>query len=470
MAKVRRRKKSNKTLYILLGVIGILIIVVVVGKSAGFIGKKKEIEVTLSKAESTTIVEKVSASGTVQPVNEVRLAPDVSGEIIELNVEEGDSVVMGQLLAKIRPDNFINALERAQANYNQMRANLASARASLSRAEATHLRMRIEHERSKQLHDEKVISDADWQIAEQNYKIAQNDLESAKQNVKGAEYVVLSSQATVDDAKERLRLTNVLAPVGGTVSKLDVEQGERVVGTQQFSGTEMMRIADLNKMEVRVDVNENDIIRIAIGDTAIIDVDSYSYMEKKFKGVVTQIANTAKDKTSPDAVTEFEVRIRILNSSFQDLVDEGSKTPFRPGMTASVDVVTERKDEILAVPLASVTTRSASEIKSDSTKNEGDKKKGDRGSRKVSTGGDSDDDVKKEVVFVYEDGLAKIREVTTGISDYDNIEILEGLQEGDMVVSGPFLAVSRRLKDGDAISAPDEDNEDDEEGGEGDDE
>lgn len=438
----KRRKKSNKTLYILLGIVVILIVVVIVGKSSGFIGKKKELTVSLSEAKENTIIEKVSASGMVQPVRELNLSPDVSGEIIELNVEEGDSVAAGTLLAKIRPDNFINALQRAEANLNQMKANLASARASLARSEATHLRMQGEYERNKKLWDEKVISEAAWQLAEQNYKVAQNDLESARQSVNGAEYIVISAGATVDDAQENLRLTNVLAPVSGTISKLNVEQGERVVGTQQFSGTEMLRIADLNKMEVRVDVNENDIIRISLGDTAIIDVDSYSYLEKQFKGIVTQIANTAKDKLSPDAVTEFEVRIRILNSSFEDLKAEGNMTPFRPGMTASVDIVTERKEGILTVPLASVTTRNADEIPTDSLSSEGDN--GDE----VSS---SEEETKKEVVFVYRDGIAKIIGVETGISDYDNIEILEGIEPGDQVVSGPFLLVSRRLKDGDAI-------------------
>lgn len=455
MAK-KRRKKSNKTLYILLGAIVILIVVVVVGKSAGFIGKKKEIEVDIKDAAKGTIVEKVSASGTVKPVYEVRLAPDVSGEIIELNVLEGDSVTAGDLLVKIRPDNYENALERANANYNTQLANLASTKASLSRMEATAERVRIEYNRNKTLYDEKVISDADWQLSEQNYKIAQNDLESARQSVKASEYIVLSSNASVDDAKENLRLTNVYAPASGTVSKLLVEKGERVVGANQFAGTEMLRIADLNKMEVRVDVNENDIIRINIGDTTIIDVDSYSYLDKTFIGIVTQIANTANDAISADAVTEFEVRIRILNSSFQDLIKEGRSNPFRPGMTASVEIITTQKDDILTVPLSSVTTRKRSEI-ADSTATEDDKSRGGN-----ERGNDSKNDEEKfEVVFVYLDGVATIREVETGISDYDNIEILSGLEEGDQIISGPFLAVSRRLKNGDNVTSKDLKNKED---------
>ena len=442
----KRRKKSNKTIYILLGIVAILIVAAIIAKSAGFIGKKKEIEVDIAEAKMRTIIEKVSASGTVRPVNEVKLSPDVSGEIIELLVEEGDSVAANELLVKIRPDNFINAMERADANYNQQLANLASSRANLARANATFDRMRDEYDRNKKLHDEKVISDATWQIVEQNFKVSQNDLESARQNVNASQYIVQSARATVRDAKENLRLTNVYAPVSGTISKLSVEKGERVVGTRQFAGTEMLRIADLNKMEVRVDVNENDIIRISVGDTAIIDVDSYSYMGKLFKGVVTQIANTAKDKVSADAVTEFEVRVRILNSSFADLVKEGRKTPFRPGMTASVDIITERKEDILTVPLAAVTTRKLSEILKDSI----DSEESDEEARITSSNNNKEDE-KVEIVFVFDDGVAKLTQVKTGISDYDNIEILEGLVEGGKVISGPFLAVSRRLKNKDLV-------------------
>ena len=442
----KRRKKSNKTIYILLGIVAILIVAAIIAKSAGFIGKKKEIEVDIAEAKMRTIIEKVSASGTVRPVNEVKLSPDVSGEIIELLVEEGDSVTANELLVKIRPDNFINAMERADANYNQQLANLASSRANLARANATFDRMRDEYDRNKKLHDEKVISDATWQIVEQNFKVSQNDLESARQNVNASQYIVQSARATVRDAKENLRLTNVYAPVSGTISKLSVEKGERVVGTRQFAGTEMLRIADLNKMEVRVDVNENDIIRISVGDTAIIDVDSYSYMGKLFKGVVTQIANTAKDKVSADAVTEFEVRVRILNSSFADLVKEGRKTPFRPGMTASVDIITERKEDILTVPLAAVTTRKLSEILKDSI----DSEESDEEARITSSSNNKEDE-KVEIVFVFDDGVAKLTQVKTGISDYDNIEILDGLVEGRKVISGPFLAVSRRLKNKDLV-------------------
>ncbi len=253
-------------------------------------------------------------------------------------------------------------------------------------------------------------------------------MEAAKQNVIASEFIVKSSQASVNEASENLRLTNVNSPVSGIVSSLRVEQGERVVGTQQMAGTEMMTIADLSKMEVRVDVNENDIVRLSLGDTTLIDVDAYSASGKKFKGIVTSIANTANTKASPDAVTEFKVKIRILNDSYQDLVKEGNKYPFRPGMTASVEILTNSKNDAISIPLSAVTTR---EDKKDSIAG---------GSGKV-----------KELVFVSENGVAAIREVKTGISDYENIEIISGLKEGDEVISGPYFVVSKQLKEGDKV-------------------
>lgn len=438
-----KKKKSNKLIYILLGVAGVLVILAMVGKSQGWIGQKKAMEVEFSKAANKTIVEKVSASGQIQPEIEVKLTPDVAGEIIELNVEEGDSVNIGDRLIKIRPDNWQSQLDRSLANLNQQKANEADAKARLARAQATFDRAKLEYNRQKKLYEEKVISDADWELAVSNYKIAENDLSSAQQGVNAAEFIVKSAQASVNEARENLRLTTVLAPMNGTVSKLSVEKGERVVGTQQMAGTEMLRIADLNKMEVRVNVNENDIIRIALGDTAIIEVDSYTYLDKEFKGIVTQIANTANDKASADAVTEFEVRIRVLNESYKDLVNEkGIKNPLRPGMTASVDIITERRENVLSVLLAAVTTRG------NETTTEGD---GDEDAEESAAPKTGKADEVKEVVFVNENGIAKMVEVKTGISDFENIQIFEGLKEGDEVISGPFLAVSKRLKDGDAI-------------------
>jgi len=421
-------KKSNKLIYILLGVLGVIILFAIIGRSLGWIGGEKELAVEVSTAKKVSITEKVSASGVIEPEIEVKLSPDVAGEIIELNVIEGDSVKIGDLLVKIRPDNFISALDRSRANLNQNQANLAQSKANLKRAEAQYIRAELEYKRNEKLYKDKVISDSDWEQIQSNFLTAQNDLEAANQSVFAAEFIVKSSQATVSEAAENLRLTNVYSPVTGIVSKLLVEKGERVVGTQQMAGTEMLRLADLSRMEVRVNVNENDIIRISMGDTTIIDVDSYSSTGKKFKGLVTSIANSANTKASPDAVTEFEVKIRILNESYAELISERNRYPFRPGMTASVDIITQKKENVLSVPLAAVTTREDQVIESQD------------GSTKS-----------KELIFIKENGRAKLVEIKTGISDFDNIEVLDGVSEGAEVISGPYFIVSKQLKDNDAI-------------------
>jgi HlyD family secretion protein len=445
----KQRRKSNKLIYILIGAVIVIIVFIAVGKSQGWIGKGKEIEVELAKAMETSITEKVSASGTVQPVTEVKLAPEVSGEIIELNVEDGDSVQLGKVLVKIRPDVWLSQLERSEATLNQQKANVESSKASLSRAEATYMRSEQEFNRQKKLWDEKVISEAEWQLAQQNFKISKNDLESAKQSLEAAKYIVRSTEASVRESRENVRRTTVVSPMKGVISKLNVKQGERVVGTAQMAGTEMLRIADLNVMEVRVNVNENDIVRVHLNDTVQIEVDAYSNTDNEFKGIVTNIANTAKDKQSVDAITEFEVRILILQSSYADLVKKGNRYPFRPGMTASVEILTKTKNNVLSVPLAAVTTRNPDDDKKDDKDNDD---QNDRNNRQVVD--ESKKQQKQEdkiVVFVNENGKAKMVEVKTGISDYDNIEIISGLTTSSEVVTGPFLVVSKRLKDGDEI-------------------
>jgi HlyD family secretion protein len=445
----QQKRKSNKLIYWLIGAVVVLLLIVFIGRSQGWIGKPKELEVELAKTKRATIVEKVSASGTVQPVTEVKIAPEVSGEIRELLVEEGDSVKKGFLMVKIRPDTWLSQLERAEASLNQQRANVVSSEANLSRAEATYTRAKQDYERQQRLWNEKVISEADWQLAQQNFKVAENDLKSAKQSLEASKYIVRSSEATVREARENVRLTSVVAPMDGTVSKLSVKRGERVLGTAQMQGTEMLRIADLSLMEVRVNVNENDIVRVHIGDTTIIDVDAYTNTNKQFKGIVTNIANTAKDKLSADAITEFEVRILILNSSYQDLVAAGNRYPFRPGMTASVEIITNRKSDVLSVPLSAVTTRNPDEEKK-SEGSQGPAANQPAGSGQQKPAEKKDD---KVVVFLNEKGVAKMIEVKTGISDYDNIEILSGLNDSSEVVTGPFLVVSKRLKDGEKIRA-----------------
>jgi len=446
-----KKRKSNKLVYYLIGGLVVIILVLVIGKSQGWIGKEKQLEVDLAKAKMVSITEKVSASGTVQPVTEIKLAPEVSGELIELNVEDGDSVKMGQVLVKIRPDVWVSQLDRSKALLNQQKANVNSAEASLSGSKATFIRAEADFKRQEKLWNEKVISEAEWQLAKQNYAIAQNNLESAEQSLSASKFVVMSTEASVKESAENVRRTSVLAPMNGVVSKLNVKKGERVVGTAQMAGTEMLRIADLNKMEVRVNVNENDIVRVHLLDTVLIDVDAYSSENKEFKGIVTHIANTARDKQSADAITEFEVRILILRSSYKDLVKSGNRYPFRPGMTASVEIITTRKDNVLSVPLASVTTRNPDEVIK--TEEENSNNNNNNGPRVTNT--DKKPEAKKEdkiVVFVNEGGVAKMKEVKTGISDYDNIEILSGIADTVEVVTGPFLVVSKRLKDGDKIT------------------
>ena len=431
----KQKKSNNKLIFILLIVALVLAVLAFVGKSKGWIGKEKALEAEFGKVSTATIVEKVSATGAVQPVLEVKISPEVPGEIIELVIAEGDSVAKGDFILKIRPDNFQSALERQRAILNQQKANLADAKARMARASASFTRSKLEYARQQKLIEEKVISNSEFELAEANFKIAQQDLESATQSVEAAKYAVQSSSASVREAAENLRLTTIKAPMTGIVSKLNVELGETVVGTSQMQGTEMLRIANLADMEVRVDVNENDIIKVSLGDTAIIDVDSYSYMDKTFKGVVTQIANSANTKISADAVTEFEVRVKILNESYQDLVvEKGLKYPFRPGMTASVDIITEERKDILVVPLSAVTTRKLDKKEEEQTEGKGD----------------SEQEI-EEVVFVVKESKTERRKVETGISDFDNIEILSGLSLDEVIVEGPFLVVSKKLKDGDLV-------------------
>jgi HlyD family secretion protein len=445
----KQKQSSNKTIRYLIGGLVLVIIFLVVASSFGWIGKPKEIEVEMAKAKRTTIVEKVSASGTIQPVTEIKLAPEVSGEIRELLVEEGDSVKEGALLVKIRPDTWISQLEGREAFMNEKKANEVASQANLTRAEATFTRAEQEYKRQERLWNEKVISEAEWQLAQQDFKVAENNLKSARQDLQAARYVVKSSQASVQEALEKVRLTKVLAPMSGIVSKLNVKLGERMVGTQTEQGTEMMRIADLRVMEVRVNVNENDIVRVHVGDTAVIDVDAYSTQGKEFKGIVTLIANTAKDKTSADAITEFEVRVLILSSSYQDLVREGSKFPFRPGMTASVDILTNRKENVLSVPLASVTTRNPEDEKAEEDKKQNGPSDENNTNNTAPKPAQKKED--KTVIFINDKGTAKMIEVKTGISDYDNIEVITGVSDSTDVITGPFLAVSKRLKDGDKV-------------------
>jgi HlyD family secretion protein len=442
-------KKSKKLVPIIIGLSLFLILFIVIAKKAGWIGKDEGVEVVVSEAKQTEIVEKVSASGKIQPETEVKISPDVSGEIIELNVQEGDSVVKGQLLLRIRPDNYQSFVDAQEASVNSSRANLSQARARLAQAQANQVQVKQVYERNKKLYEQKVISEAEFEQSRASYKAGQQELESLKQSIRSAEFGVQNAQASLKDARENLNKTTIYAPVSGTVSKLNVERGERVVGTSQMAGTEIMRIANLNNMEVRVNINENDIIRVALGDSVIVDVDSYTNTDQKFKGIVTSIANSAKDATTLEAVTEFEVRIRLINESYSNLSVKNTR-PFRPGMTASVDIITERKSNILSVPLSAVTTRIEEDNKSKKEDTDQVPPAEDDAAKETAAKVD-------EIVFVYDatTGTVKLQKVKTGISDFDNIEILSGIEKGQKIISGPFKAVSKTLKDGSKVIVKD---------------
>jgi HlyD family secretion protein len=448
------KKSSNKIWWIIGGVVLLLGGGLALAKQKGWIGKEPSTEVEFTKAKKADIIERVSASGKIQPEVEVKLSPDVSGEIVGLYVTEGDSVKAGQLLLKIKPDNYESLFARAEAQVNSARASVEQSKSGQSQSESRLLKAKIDYDRNKKLHDDKVISDADFDQFNSQYLVAKQDVESAKANVLAAEFNVKSSQAALKEARANLTKTTIYAPQSGTVSKLNVELGERVVGTSQMAGTELLRIANLNKMEVRVNVNENDITRVSMNDTVIIDVDSYSASGRKFKGIVYEIASSANGlgssaaaaAVSSDAVTEFEVKIRVLRSSYSDLIVGKRSYPLKPGMTASVEIITNRKMGVLSVPLATVTTRDPT------MKPEGDKKEGEENNNQEPEKVIKKDKI-KEVVFVMDkDSKAKLREVKTGISDFENIEILSGLKEGETIISGPYITVSKKLKEGELVT------------------
>jgi HlyD family secretion protein len=447
---------SKRTWMIIGGAVVLIFGGLFLAKKMEWIGKVEPTEVEFAKVSRSTIIEKVSASGKIQPEVEVKLSPDVSGEIVSLNVAEGDSVVAGQELLKIRPDNYVSLLARAEAQMNATKANMEQSKAVLAQSDARLSKAKIDYDRNAKLHKDKVISDADFDQFLSAYTVAKQDLEAAKANVNAANYNVKSSEAALKEAKTNLTKTTIYAPQSGIISKLNVELGERVVGTSQMAGTEMLRIANLNKMEVRVNVNENDITRVSIGDTVLIDVDAFSSSERKFKGVVYEIASSANSSgasaVSNDAVTEFEVKIRVLRSSYADLIKGKLSYPLKPGMTASVEILTNRKDNTLTVPLSSVTTREIGAVA------EGEKKEEDGTN---STNANDAMEAKKrkentkEVVFVMEKGKAKVIQVKTGISDFENIEIVSGLKDGQEIISGPYATVAKKLKEGELVKKKD---------------
>jgi HlyD family secretion protein len=439
-------KKSTK-------IILIAAIVIIVGgigaKKAGWIGKSNAMEVVIEPIASRTIVETVSANGKIQPEVEVKISADVSGEIVELHVIEGQKVMKGDHLLTINPDLIRAAADRVAAALNQSKANLANSKAREIQVKANFVNVELSFNRSKKLHDQKAISDSEFDAARAQFEGGKADVEAAHQTSMAAEFAVKSAEASLKEANDNLGRTRIYAPTDGTVSKLNVELGERVVGTAQMSGTELLRIANLNEMEVSVDVNENDIVRIHLNDTTDIDVDAYG--DRIFKGIVTEIANSANSSltsNSADQVTNFTVKIRILRNSYNDLIDTTQihLSPFRPGMSATVDIRTKTIANVMSVPIMSVTTRTARELKGDEASSAEDEKSSD-----VKSKTESDKDEIKEIVFVVKDGVSHAKVVTTGIQDNSFIQILSGLDKDDQVVTSPYTAISKLLKEGSEV-------------------
>jgi len=400
--------KRNKILTILIIAVVVLLIFAIIGKKAGWFGKAVTVKVAVEYAEKRRITETITANGKIQPEKEVKITPDVSGEIVELNVKEGDPVVKGQLLLRIKPDVYISQRDRSVAAISSARARLAQAEAQFRQAE-------LSFKRSKQLSEENTISQAEFEQAEASYNVAKAEVDAAKHSV-------TSTEASLKEANENLVKTSIYAPMPGTVSMLLVELGERVAGTNLMAGTEIMRVADLSRMEAQVEVNENDIVRVSVGDTAIIEVDAY--LDEKFRGVVTEIANSAKTTgVSADQITNFDVKIFILPESYEMLAVKGNN-PFRPGMSATVDILTESKKDIISVPIQSVTTRN------DTTK----------------VTSSSEDEI-RTLVFLTDGEHALAKDVKTGIQDNNYIEILSGIEDSVRVVSAPFSAISKKLSD-----------------------
>lgn len=423
--------------------VGVLIALLIAAKLAGLIGGEKAEKVTVEKAENRRIIETVTASGKVQPETEVKLSSEVSGEVVELLVKEGDVVKKGQLLFKVRPDVLKSGFDRASASYSSQKASIASAEQQLQQSQGIFENEDGIYKRNVQLFKNKVISVAEFDAAKAAYGTSKTNLEAAKQTVIAAKFNLAQMGATVQEASANLAKATIFAPVDGVISKLSVELGDRILGTAQFAGTEIMRISNLKSMEVNVDVNENDINRVNVGDSAVIEVDAFS--DKKFKGIVTEIASSSKDVgtatavASTDQVTNFVVKVRIAADSYSG-VSGGAKdlpSPFRPGLSATVDIESSSVKS-LSVPIQSVFTKNAAKD------NKGGSNDADAGKQKNKL----NDKTIKQYVYMYANGTVKQVEVTTGIQDDQYIQIKKGLKPGTEVVSGPYSAIQNRLKDG----------------------
>ena len=432
-----KKKKSKFFRYVVIICISVIVLGVI-AKKAGWIGGSSKTKVAVEKSEKRNLTEKVSASGKIYATSEVKISSDVSGEIVELLVAEGDSVRPGQKLIRIKPDNYQAAVDRAIAALNSAKANYLNAQAQLKQMQVEEEKAKINFERNKKLHDQKVISDADFENVDAAYKAAKANVESSTQSVEGARFNVQSAEATVKDANENLDKTTIFSPAAGIVSKLSVEKGERVTGTSMMAGTELLRIANLYQMETRVEVSENDVLRVKVGDTSEVEIDAYP--DIKFNGVVASVAYSSTGTDNPlssEQVTNFTVKIRLLrDEQVMKLFDEKKiKFPFLPGMSASVDIITKRLSKVLTVPIQSVTTRE------DTT-------------RKMTSKKDSIKN-RNQVVFVLEEGKVKMAKVKNGIQDDTYIEVTSGLKENQTVITLPYSVVSRELEEGDEVTVVD---------------
>ena len=449
----------NKTVKWILIILGILIAVLVVGKLIA--GKGDEgVKVSTEKATKRMIIETVNATGKIYPEVEVKISPDISGQITELNVQEGDSVKKGQVLARIYADIYATQRDQAAAAVNQQQAMTANSQSQLDALKATMDQAERTYNRQKQLLDDKVISKAEFEQAESAYLSAKANYNAAIQAIKGNQASIVSAQANLARANKDLSRTTLTAPMNGVISSLSVKNGERVAGNSFALGTEMMRVADMSVMEARVNVGENDIVKVNIGDSADVEVDAYN--NRKFKGIVTQIAastatsTTGATSSTSNDVTNYEVRIRLDRGSYSDLIDPRNprKFVFRPGMNASADIKTKRHDNVLSVPINSVSARVKGSDKSVEDKKKEDKKnkpKDDQDNTDNDNAAVNSDELEEVVFVLQKDGKVKKTIVKTGIQDINYIEILSGLNAGDEIVTGPYNAVSKTLKDGNKV-------------------
>ena len=436
--------KNKNLLIFLAALVVVLLIVAIVGKKQNWFGKGDLQTIALEKVAFKSIIETVTASGKLNPQTEVKLSSEVSGEIIELRVKEGDSVKKGDLLVVINPAIYESQEAQASATVSQVRANRQSAEATFLNQQSQFDQAKATYERQQKLYADKIISVAEYEQAKVTLRAAQAAFETAKEQFNASKFSLTASEAQRKLAVDNLLKTRIYAPISGIISLCNVKLGERVVGTAQMAGTELIRVADLNNMQAEVDVNENDVLKVKVGDTADIEVDAYR--NKKFKGVVSQIAyssGTSQGVVATSQAINFTVKISLLKDSYTELIDplHGHAFPFRPGMSCTVDVRTNTKDKTLSVPIQSVTIR-------ENEKEKGYKQKKDEEN--------TDKKDVKEVVFVIESGKAKMVEVKTGIQDASYIEILSGLKDGQEVIKAPFKAISKTLKDGDLVKVVEE--------------